>query len=102
MLAGGFDLGGVEVGVEDLFTVVRGLGEDAAEGVGDEAAAPELDAAGGGVVAGAAESDAVMDDVAMLVADAVDRADEDAVGDGVGALNGLPGVVLALAELGLL
>ncbi len=41
-----------------------------------------------------------MKDVAELVADAVDGADEDAVGDGVGALDGLPGVVLALAELG--
>ena len=44
MLAGDFDEFGVEVGDEDLFFVVAGLGEDAAEGVGDEAAAPELDA----------------------------------------------------------
>ena len=38
----------------------------------------------------------------MLVADAVDRADEDSVGDGMCPLNGLPGVVLGCAELGLL
>ncbi len=42
------------------------------------------------------------DDVAMLVADAVDRADEDAVGDGVRTLHGLPGRVLGFAELGFL
>ena len=38
-------------------------------------------------------------DVAVLVAYAVDGADEDSVGDGVGALGGLPGVVLGGAEL---
>jgi len=59
VLAGGFDEGGVEGGGEDLFLVVPGLGEDAAEGVGDEAAAPELEAGGGGVVAGAGEGDCV-------------------------------------------
>ena len=37
--------------------------------------------------------------VAVLVAYAVDGADEDSVGDGVGALGGLPGVVLGYAEL---
>jgi hypothetical protein len=41
----------------------------------------------------------VDEDIAVFVADAVHRADEDAVGDGVGALDGLPGVVLAFAEL---
>ena len=44
MLAGYFDEFGVEVGDEDLFFVVAGFGEDAAEGVGDEAASPELEA----------------------------------------------------------
>ena len=38
----------------------------------------------------------------MLVAYAVDGADEDSVGDGVGALGGLPGFVLGGAELVLL
>src|SRR5215469_18706646 len=59
------------------------------------------------MVAGAAEFDvggvAVRDrgaefDVAVLVAYAVDRADEDSVGDGMGALSGLPGVVLGCSE----
>ena len=90
---------------------MAGLGEDAAEGVGDEAAAPELDAGLRGVVAGAAQFDCgwvavggggFEFDVAVLVADAVDGADEDSVGDGVGALDGLPGVVLGGAELFLL
>ena len=108
MLAGDFDEFGVEVGDEDLFFVVAGLGEDAAEGVGDEAAAPELDAGVRGVVAGAVEFDGggvavgggdFEFDVAVLVAYAVDGADEDSVGDGVGALGGLPGVVLGGAEL---
>ncbi len=44
MLAGDLDEVGVEVGDQDLFFVVAGFGEDAAEGVGDEAATPELDA----------------------------------------------------------
>ena len=53
MLAGGFDEGGVEGGGEDFFAVVGGLGEDAAEGVGDEAAAPEFETGCRRVVAGA-------------------------------------------------
>ncbi len=40
--AGVFEKLAVDFGEEDLFFVVRGLGEDAAEGVGDEAAAPEV------------------------------------------------------------
>ena len=38
-------------------------------------------------------------DVTVLVAYAVDGTDEDSVGDGVGALGGLPGFVLGGAEL---
>lgn len=111
MLAGDFDEFWVEVGDEDFFPVVAGLGEDAAEGVGDEASAPELEAGLRGVVAGAAELDGggvaisrggLELDVAVLVADAVDGADEDSVGDGVGALRGLPGGVLGVAEFFLL
>ena len=103
VLAGDFDEFGVQVGDQDLFFVVAGLGEDAAEGVGDEAATPELDAGCGCVVAGAVEfygggvavgGDDFEFDVAVLVAYAVDGADEDSVGDGVGALGCLPGVVL--------
>ncbi len=90
---------------------MAGQGDDAAEGVGYEAAAPELDAGAGGVVAGAAEFDrggvavgggGFEFDVAVLVAYAVDGADEDSVGDGVGALGGLPGFVLGCAKLFLL
>jgi hypothetical protein len=108
VLAGDFDEFGVEVGVEDLFFVVAGESDDAAEGVGDEAAAPELDARLRSVVAGAAEfdgggvavgGDGFEFDVAVLVAYAVDCADEDSVGDGVGALGGLPGFILGGAEL---
>ena len=56
----------------------------------------------GGVGAGAGHEDAVVLYVAVLVADAVDGSDEDAVGDGVGALDGLPGGILGFAELGFL
>ena len=51
---------------------------------------------GGGVAVGGGDFEF---DVAVLVAYAVDGADEDSVGDGVGALGGLPGVVLGGAEL---
>ncbi len=37
----------------------------------------------------------------MLVANAIDRGNEDSVGDGVRALHGLPGGVLGFAKLGL-
>jgi len=42
VLARGFDQGGVEHSGHDLFLIVAGLGENAAEGVGDKAAAPEV------------------------------------------------------------
>ncbi len=51
---------------------------------------------GGGVAVGGGDFEF---DVAVLVAYAVDGADEDSVGDGVGALGGLPGGVLGFAEL---
>ena len=90
---------GVDLGDEDLFPVVGGLGDDPAEGVGDEGAAPEFQAGVGRVRAGALHQRAVVLDVAVLVADTVNGTDEDAVGDGVGALHGLPGGVLGFAEL---
>ena len=75
----------VDFADQDFFLVVRGLGDHAAEGIGQERSAPEFEAlARGGIAA----------DVAGLVADAIDHGDVDAVGDGVGALDGLPGVVL--------
>src|SRR6202035_2785950 len=51
---------------------------------------------GGGVAVGGGDFEF---DVAVLVAYTVDGADEDSVGDGVGALGSLPGVVLGGAEL---
>ena len=54
------------------------------------------------MVAGAGHGFAFVIDVSVLVADAVHRADVDSVSDGVGALDSLPCVVLALAELSLL
>ena len=71
-------------------SVVRRLRDDAAERIGEEAAAPEFEARPAGTIAA---------DVAVLVADAIHARDVDAVGDGVGALNGLPGIVLRRAEL---
>ena len=60
---------------------MAGLGDDASEGIGDEAASPELEARAFGALHG----DAVVDDVAVFEAYAVDCADEDSIGDGVGA-----------------
>ena len=54
--AGVFEQGAVDFGDEDFFAVVRGLRDDAAEGVGDEGAAPELEAC----AFGAFEGDAVV------------------------------------------
>src|SRR5580700_10160186 len=70
-----------------------GSGQDAAEGIAEERRAPELESlAGGGFAA----------NVAGLEADAIYYRYVHAVGDGVGALNGAPGVVLRYAELGFL
>ncbi len=83
----------VHLGEEDLFLVVAGLGDDAAEGIGDEGAAPELEARA---------VDCAAADVAVSWPTRLTDADVDAVGDGVGALDGEPGVVLRGAPLGLL
>src|SRR5579863_285133 len=77
---------------------MRGLCYDAAEWISDEASAPELEACAFRTL----HHDTVVKDVAILVADAVDGSDEDAVRDGVGALHRLPGGVLGFAELGFL
>ena len=61
------------------------------KGSAQERAAPELDAALRAIAA-----------MSPFVAHAVDRGDVDAVGDGVRALNGSPGVVLRRAEFRLL
>src|SRR5580704_12452347 len=83
----------VDVADQDFFAVVRGFGEDSSEGVAEKRCAPEFQSvAGGGLAA----------DVAGFEAYAVDYCYVDSVGDGVGALNGAPGVVLGCAELGFL
>ena len=76
---------------ENLLFVVRGLGNDAAERVGKKRSAPELDAL---------TFSAVAANIAVFVADAVDRTDIHSVGNGMGALDGLPGAILRLAKLG--
>ncbi len=83
----------IDFAEEDFFRIVRGLGDDAAEGIGQKAAAPELEAGALGAIA---------EDVAILMTDAIDAGHVDAVGDGVRALDGLPCVVLRGAELVLL
>ena len=69
---------------------MRGFGDDAAEGVGQKAAAPKLETGA---------FDAVAEDVATFMTDAVDAGHVDSVGDGVAALDGLPRVILGGAEL---
>ena len=77
---------GVAFDDQNFFFVVRSFGENAAEGIGDEGVSPEFEAG-----------------VAFFrfafVADAIDDGDVNAVGDGVGALDGAPGVELRRAEL---
>ncbi len=82
-----FALRGVALDNENFFFVVGGFGEDAAEGIGDERISPEFETG-----------------VAFFrfafVADAIDDRDVNAVGDGVRALDGAPGVELRGAEFG--
>ena len=87
----------IDLAQHDLFRIVPGLGDDAAEGIGQKAAAPELDSLPFG-----ATSVAVASDLAMLQTHAVHGSYVDAVGDGVRALDGPPRVKLCGAELVLL
>ena len=84
--AGFFALSGIAFNDEDFFFVVRGFGENAAEGIGDERVAPEFEA--GVTCFGFA-----------LEADPINDRDVNAVGDCVGALDGAPSVELGGAEL---
>src|SRR6185503_14871680 len=86
--ADGVDLGEINLLDEDDLAVGRSADEDAAVGSRDEALTPELDAAGAARVG--------------LEPRAVHGDHEATVRDGVPALHGLPGPVLALAELRLL
>ena len=101
VLTGNFYFLAVKIGVEDLFAVMGGLSKDAPERVRYERSSPELKAGGGGVVARAFDKHTFVLHISMLMPYPVDGADEDAVGNRVGTLDGLPGVVLALAELSL-
>jgi len=78
MLAGFLNVAEVAFGDDDFFGVVAGAGDDFAEWIANEGAAPELDSA--------------------FETDAVGDSDEHAIGDGVSALDGDPGVVLFGAE----
>src|SRR5690606_18429161 len=77
------DLAHVQLGEKHRFLFHPRLGENAAVGTGDEARSPELDTTRAARVG--------------LEAGAIGRHDEAAVGDGMRALDGLPGGVLALA-----
>ena len=95
-------LGEVNGRNQNLLLVLRGLGEDFAGGSGHETLAPELDAVtrrrsrlrftSTRRVALARQADN------FFMADAIGYRDVAAVGDGMAALDGLPGVVLAFAE----
>ena len=83
MLANLFLSRGVAFGEKNFFLIYGGLSDHLAEGIGDKRRAPEFDAVAG----------------RSFVANAVHRRYIDAVGDRVGALNGLPGVELRGAVL---
>ena len=83
----------VDLPDQDVFSIVRGLGKDAAEGIGQERASPKLEAGAFRPVA---------PDVSVFLPHAVDSGYVDAVGDGVASLNGLPRLILRRAVLLLL
>jgi hypothetical protein len=88
-----FNQRAIDFAEHDFLGIVAGLGDDAAEGVGEKAAAPEFEARPRG---------AISRNVAVFDTNAIDCGDVDAVSDGVGALDGAPGVELRRAELVLL
>ena len=102
MLSSHLNFIGIKVGIQDLFLIMRCLRQDSAKRIRDEAATPKFDPVRGGVIAWPTHRFAVVFHISMLVADPIDRADEDPIGDGVCALDGLPGVILPLPELDLL
>ena len=87
--AGLFALRGIAFNYQDFFFVVRGFGQNAAEGIGNERIAPKFEAS-----------------VAFFgfafVADTINDRDVNAVGDGVGPLDCAPRIELSGAELGFL
>src|SRR5581483_3432309 len=91
--AGLLDQSEINLAYQDLLGIMRGLGDNTSKRIGEKAAAPELEPGPRGAVA---------ENVSLFVANPVDRCDVYTVGDGVGALDGLPGVILRCAELVLL
>src|SRR6266478_407744 len=78
---------------QNFFLIVGSFSKHAPEGVAEERAAPEFKAlAGHGIAA----------DVTSLEADAIHHANVDAVSNRVCPLDSAPGIVLRLAECGLL
>jgi hypothetical protein len=81
-----FALGWIAFDDENFFLVVGSFGENLAERIGDEGIAPEFDAR-----------------IALVgfafKADAIDDSHIGAIGDGVGTLNGFPGIELGSAKL---
>src|SRR5581483_6715827 len=83
----------VDFAHQNFFSVMGTLGEHSPERIAEKRSAPEFESlAGRGLAA----------DVAGFETDAVDDRDVNSVGDGVGSLNGAPGIVLRYAELSLL
>src|SRR5215472_17616219 len=80
----------IDVAHEDFFAVVRALRKYAAEGIAKERSTPEFEALPGSRFSA---------NVAGFESDAIDDSDIDSVGDGVGALDRAPGVVLCHTEL---
>ena len=76
---------------QNLFLVMRSFNDDPSKGIAKKRSAPEFQAFALGAIAA---------DIAELMAHAVDHADKNAIGDGVCALDGAPGIVLRGAELG--
>jgi hypothetical protein len=83
----------VDFRYEDFFFIVRSLGDDAAERIAEEGGTPELQPISRGSFAA---------DVTGFVSYPIYDRHVHAIGDGVGALNGSPGIMLRLAELGFL
>src|SRR4029077_12590106 len=71
---------------------MRCLGDNSAKRIAEERAAPEFQSSAGSGVA---------PDVTGFKSHTVDDGDVDAIGDGVGTLNGSPGIMLSCPELGL-
>src|ERR1700722_2378765 len=83
----------VDVADQNFFAVVRGFGYDAAKRIAEKRSTPKFKSMTRRRFAA---------DVASLKTNAIHHRDIDAIRDGVGALNGAPGVVLSDAELGFL